>query len=66
VSGDDDAELQRLRHDLRQPLVLIAGFAQLLASDVPIDDATRQEYARRIVAAGEELQQLLEPPGPPG
>jgi len=59
MSAADD-ELRRLRHDLRSPLVVISGFAQLLASDKPIDDAARRDYAERIHRAATELQGLLE------
>jgi signal transduction histidine kinase len=51
---------QRLRHDLRSPLTIIIGFAELLASDKPIADETRREYAARIQAAGAELRARLD------
>jgi signal transduction histidine kinase len=53
-------ERRRLRHDLRSPLTIISGFAELLASDKPITDATRREYAARIQAAAAELRTLLD------
>ena len=54
-----DEELRRLRHDLRSPLVVIGGFADLLASDRPIDVEQRKDYAGRIRRAAEELEQLI-------
>ena len=51
---------QRLRHDLRSPLTVITGFAELLASDKAIPEDTRREYAARIQAAGVELRTLLD------
>ena len=51
---------QRLRHDLRSPLTIITGFAELLASDKPISEDTRREYAARIQTAGVELRTLLD------
>ena len=51
---------QRLRHDLRSSLTIITGFAELLASDKPIAEDTRREYAARIQAAGIELRTLLD------
>jgi signal transduction histidine kinase len=53
-------ERRRLRHDLRSPLTIISGFAELLASDKPITDANRREYAARIQAAAAELRTLLD------
>jgi signal transduction histidine kinase len=56
---DEDGR-RRLRHDLRSPLTIIAGFAELLASDKPITETTRREYAARIHAATIELRTLLD------
>ncbi len=54
----DDA-LRRLRHDLRNPLTVVAGFAEVLAADRPLSDAVRRDYASRIQAAAEELRVML-------
>jgi signal transduction histidine kinase len=56
---DEDGR-RRLRHDLRSPLTIIAGFAELLASDKPIAETTRREYAARIQAATVELRTRLD------
>jgi signal transduction histidine kinase len=56
---DDDA-LRALRHDLRSPLVVIAGFAQVLAGDGPVDDAERRDYAERILRASEDLTAMVD------
>jgi signal transduction histidine kinase len=56
----DEDERRRLRHDLRSPLTFISGFAELLASDKPITEATRREYAARIQAAAVELRAMLD------
>jgi two-component system phosphate regulon sensor histidine kinase PhoR len=53
-------ERRRLRHDLRSPLTIISGFAELLASDRPISEANRREYAARIHAAAAELRSMLD------
>jgi signal transduction histidine kinase len=58
VSDEDDR--RRLRHDLRSPLTIITGFAELLASDKPITDVQRREYASRIQSAGVELRAMLD------
>jgi signal transduction histidine kinase len=55
-----DDERRRLRHDLRAPLTIITGFAELLASDKPITDVQRREYASRIQSAGVELRTMLD------
>jgi signal transduction histidine kinase len=52
--------LRTLRHDLRSPLVLIDGFAQLLASDRELDDQLRRDFAERIRAAARDLQVLVD------
>jgi signal transduction histidine kinase len=56
----DDETLNRLRHDIRSPLVVISGFAQLLAGDRVVSDEDRREYASRIETAAKELQQIVE------
>jgi signal transduction histidine kinase len=58
VSDEDDR--RRVRHDLRAPLTIITGFAELLASDKPISDVQRREYASRIQSAGIELRTMLD------
>jgi signal transduction histidine kinase len=55
-----DEERRRLRHDLRAPLTIVAGFAELLASDKPITDENRREYAARIRSAADELRTMLD------
>jgi signal transduction histidine kinase len=55
----DEEDLRRLRHDLRSPLVVIAGFAQLLSGDRQITDAERRDYAQRILRASKEMEQML-------
>ena len=59
MSDPGDDALRRLRHDVRSPLVVIGGFAGLLASDRPIEPAQRRDYAERIRRAAKELDQLV-------
>jgi signal transduction histidine kinase len=55
-----DDERRRLRHDLRTPLTIVTGFAEVLASDREIADADRREYAAHIRAAAEQIRALLD------
>ena len=54
-----ESDIGRLRHDLRTPLTIIAGFAELLAGEEPVPDDRRREYAQRIVNAAEDMRELL-------
>jgi signal transduction histidine kinase len=54
-----DVDISRLRHDLRTPLTVVAGFAELLAGEQPLSDEQRREFARRIVTAAEEMRDTL-------
>jgi signal transduction histidine kinase len=57
---------RRIRHDLRTPLTIVSGFAEVLAADRATSDADRREYAARIHAAALEIgvlvDELLEEP----
>jgi signal transduction histidine kinase len=52
--------LNRLRHDLRTPLTVVIGFAELLASDRELGDAERRDYAQRVLNAGFEIRELID------
>ena len=56
----EDERRRRLRHDLRTPLTIVSGFAEVLAGDRVISDADRREYASRIHAAAQEIGDLLD------
>ena len=56
----DDERRRRLRHDLRTPLTIVSGFAEVLAADRVISDADRREYASRIHAAALEIGELVD------
>lgn len=63
--NDDDLVLdaearRRLRHDLRTPLTIVAGFAEVLAGEREIGDEDRREFAQRIQDAAEDLRKLLD------
>ena len=64
---DDDARRRRLQHDLRTPLTIVSGFAEVLAADRVISDADRRisdedrrDYAARIQAAAAEIRALID------
>jgi signal transduction histidine kinase len=56
----DDEDLGRLRHDLRTPLTVVIGFAELLASDRKLTDEQRRDYAERVLGAGVEMRELID------
>jgi signal transduction histidine kinase len=64
VTDDDlvlDPEARRkLRHDLRTPLTIVAGFAEVLAADRPISDSDRREFATRIQDAAAEIRRMID------
>ena len=57
---DAAASSRKLRHDLRTPLTIVAGFAEILAADRPLSDEDRRDYAQRIVVAAEEIRVLID------
>jgi len=64
-AGDDDLVLdgetrRRLRHDLRTPLTIVAGFAEVLAADREISQADRREFAARIQDAAGDIRRLID------
>jgi signal transduction histidine kinase len=60
VTDDLDARRRRLRHDLRTPLTIVSGFAEVLAADRQITEAERREYAERIKTAADEIRALID------
>jgi signal transduction histidine kinase len=63
--SDDDLVLgaearRRLRHDLRTPLTIVAGFAEVLAGNRPLSEDDRRDYANRIVNAAREIRELID------
>lgn len=55
-----EQELRSLRHDVRSPLMVISGFAGMLAGDGEIGDAERRDYAARIEEAAGALRAQLD------
>ena len=60
ASARDAERRRRLRHDLRTPLTIVSGFAEVLATDRAMSDAERREYAARIHAAAVEIGALVD------
>jgi signal transduction histidine kinase len=56
--SDDDR--RRIRHDVRTPLTIVTGFAEVLAGERAVSDDDRRDYARRILAAGQEIRAMLD------
>ena len=54
----EDPRLSRLRHDLKTPLAMIMGYAELLQTRS--DEATRQEAAVRIMEAALRLSAAVD------
>jgi signal transduction histidine kinase len=58
---DPNERLARLVHDLRTPLTIVQGFAELLdRGGDKLDDARRTEYLGRIAQAGREMKEILD------
>ena len=49
-----------LRHDLRTPLAVVAGFAELLGTDRPLGDEDRRDYAERVLSAALEIREMID------
>jgi signal transduction histidine kinase len=60
VSHLSDDERRRLRHDVRTPLTIVTGFAEVMAADRAISDEDRRDYARRILEAGQEIRAMVD------
>ena len=56
-----DERLVSLVHDLRTPLTIVQGFADLLARrGSTLTDEQREEYVTRIAAAAGEMKAILD------
>ena len=52
--------LSRLRHDLRTPLTVVIGFAEIMAGDRPLTDAERRDYSERVLHAAIEIREMID------
>jgi signal transduction histidine kinase len=58
---DDDERLVALVHDLRTPLTIVQGFADLLARrGATLSEDERNEYVARIATAAGEMKAILD------
>ena len=61
AAHDADARLAKLVHDLRSPLAVAEGFAQLLArDDGELTPEQRADFAGRVAAAVADMRELLD------
>jgi signal transduction histidine kinase len=59
--SDEDERLVALVHDLRTPLTIVQGFADLLARrGATLSEDERNEYVARIAAAAGEMKAILD------
>ena len=52
--------LGRLRHDLRTPLTVVIGFAEILSGSRPLSDEDRRDYAERVLNAAIEIREMID------
>lgn len=62
MSADEPDRVARLVHDLRTPLAVIRGFADLLGGEgsESLTPVQRRDYAQRIAEAADLLAELLD------
>ena len=53
-------ELGRLRHDLRNPLTVVIGFAELMAGERQLSEEQRRDYSERVLDAAAEMRALID------
>jgi len=57
----EDERLVSLVHDLRTPLTIVQGFADLLSRrGATLTDEERNEYVARIAAAANDMKAILD------
>jgi signal transduction histidine kinase len=52
--------LGRLRHDLRTPLTIVIGFAEIMAAEHALTDEQRRDLSQRVLRAAFEMRALID------
>jgi signal transduction histidine kinase len=60
VSDSSRDGMAKLRHDLRTPLTVVIGFAEILSGERPLTEDERRDYAQRVLSAGIEMRDLID------
>ena len=60
MPDDTPDGIAKLRHDLRTPLTVVIGFAEILSGERPLTDDERRDYAQRVLSAGIEMRELID------
>ena len=50
---------QSASHELKTPITSIRGFAELLCSDMPLDEGVRKDFSNRILKEAERMTSLI-------
>jgi len=60
-TGEAEDRLVKLVHDLRTPLTIVTGFAELLSRQRDtLTEEQRESYIGRIAAAAKEMGEILD------
>ncbi len=51
---------QSASHELKTPITSIRGFAELLCSDMPLDETSRKDFSNRILKEAGRMSHLIE------
>ncbi len=60
ADGPTADRLARLRHDLRTPLTVMIGFAEIMAAERPLTEDQRRDYSQRVLNAAIEMRELID------
>jgi signal transduction histidine kinase len=60
AEGLNPDALSKLRHDLRTPLTVVIGFAEILSGPRPLSDEDRRDYAERVLSAAIEIREMID------
>ena len=60
ADGPSADRIGRLRHDLRTPLTVVIGFAEIMAAERPLTEEQRHDYSQRVLNAAIEMRELID------